>query len=149
VIISFKGTHGWIELETNHCKSPDFEIHFELKLHHSLLNRKRYLQNQPILLRFFLLDKQEDGNINNIGEVLLNVLLMSSKCSNRTLIARLFKNEKNNEFTLPIPQHLNVPLPVERLQNIPENNFYRPTDSRKYYEESESLHNQHHLYYQN
>jgi len=100
VIISFKGTHGWIELDTNHCRAPDYEIQFELKLHHAFLNRRRYVQNQPIVLRFFLLDKREDGSINNLGEVLLSVLLMSSKCANRNLIAHLVKDDKQRDLAL-------------------------------------------------
>jgi len=102
VIISFKGTHGWIELDTNHCRAPDFEIQFELKLHHAFLNRRRYVQNQPIVLRFFLLDKREDGSISNLGEVLLSVLLMSSKCANRSLIAQLVKDDKQREISMPL-----------------------------------------------
>ena len=110
VIISFKGTHGWIEIDAAHCKAPDYEIQFELKLHHAFLNRRRYVQNQPIVLRFFLLDKREDGQINNLGEVLLSVLLMSSKCANRTLIAHFIKDDKQRDLSMQIPLNPSLSL---------------------------------------
>jgi len=98
VIINFKTTHGWIEVETKSCTAPDYEIQFELKLHHALLNQRRYAQShQPVVLRFFLLEKREDGMINNLGEVLLSLLLMSSKCPNRTLVAHLVNEDKSEQ----------------------------------------------------
>jgi hypothetical protein len=120
VILSFKGTHGWIELDTNHCKAPDYEVQFELKLHHAFLNRRRYVQNQPIVLRFFLLDKRENGTIESYGEVLLSVLLMSSKCANRTLIAHYVPDEKH--APPPTPSIKNSPIMAQptNLSNIPQ-----------------------------
>jgi len=106
VIINFKTTHGWIEVETKPCVSPEYEVQFELKLHHALLNQRRYSQShQPVVLRFFLLEKREDGSINNLGEVLLSLLLMSSKCPNRTLLAHLIPDEKT-----PDPRENLVPI---------------------------------------
>jgi len=120
VIINFKTTHGWIEVETKSCTAPDYEIQFELKLHHALLNQRRYAQShQPVVLRFFLLEKREDGMINNLGEVLLSLLLMSSKCPNRTLVAHLVNEEKseNNKANEYVAQQ---PTYVQPQQQIPQ-----------------------------
>lgn len=93
-IINFKGINGWIEIDTKNVGSPEYAIEFELKLQHSFLNRKNNLQNQPIGLRFFLLDKQIDGSITCLGEVMLNVILMSAKCSTKALVTRLTKSHE-------------------------------------------------------
>jgi len=119
--------------------APDFEIQFELKLHHALLNQRRYSQShQPVVLRFYLLEKREDGMINNLGEVLLSLLLMSSKCPNRTLIAHLVGDEKSAEMfnvpspsapthvpTMHIPQNVCLPLPMAPPSNdLPQRKLY-------------------------
>jgi hypothetical protein len=124
VIISFKGTHGWIEVDTNHCRAPEYEIQFELKLHHALLNRRRYVQNQPIVLRFFLLDKRDDGSIANVGEILLSVLLMSSKCANRTLIAHLVDSAYKPRDSVPMPVVMHMADTRKSMYEEMSNNGY-------------------------
>jgi len=134
VILSFKGTHGWIELDTNHCKAPDYEVQFELKLHHAFLNRRRYVQNQPIVLRFFLLDKKENGTIESFGEVLLSVLLMSSKCANRTLIAHYIPDEKHAPSVPPTPPVIKNPPQQQQQNNMMQNHHHE----RKLYEDEDT-----------
>jgi hypothetical protein len=122
VIINFKTTHGWIEVETKACVPPEYEVQFDLKLHHATLNQRRYAQShQPVVLRFYLMDKREDGSMQNVGEVILSLLLMSSKCPNRTLIAHLLQDEKQDPYAnnlqmghpqMPISPSLCLPLPV-------------------------------------
>jgi len=144
VIINFKTTHGWVEIETKGCSSPDYEIQFELKLHHTTLNVRRYSQShQPIVLRFFLLEKREDGMIVNLGEVLLSLLLMSSKCPNRTLIAHLVggvvdeKPEisvvRETHASIPTPANMHVPtsytLPMPLNDPLPRKYFMTPEET--------------------
>jgi len=128
VILSFKGTHGWIELDTNHCKAPDYEVQFELKLHHAFLNRRRYVQNQPIVLRFFLLDKRENGTIESFGEVLLSVLLMSSKCANRTLIAHYVPDDSRS---IPSTPSIKNPPPQQQTTSISMPTHHHNNNDRK------------------
>jgi len=142
VIINFKTTHGWVEVETKGCIAPDFEIQFELKLHHATLNMRRYSQShQPVVLRFFLLEKREDGMMVNLGEVLLSLLLMSSKCPNRTLIAHLVNQseekpeppirEQYPSMSVPVNMHMptSYPLPMPLNDPMPRKYFMAPEET--------------------